>query len=475
MSDTAVARSAPPSAIAMTTQDDFEEWRSHARNLVQAGVLPHDVVWNADAQMADLLASPGFVPMQAQFPKTVTVSRTFLDIARKVICHRNPQRFALLYRALWRQQSALRLFEDVADADVRRLHMMAREVRRDMHKMRAFVRFRLVEGESGDRYVAWFEPDHHIVRANARFFVDRFTRMSWSILTPDLSIHWDGDRLTEGPGATARDAPRGDPSEDLWKRYYASIFNPARLKIGSMLKEMPRRYWKNMPETAIISSLVAGARARETAMLDAGKNYAPGHIPESLDEIASAIDQCRRCPIGCNGTRAIAGEGHSDTRIMIVGEQPGDHEEKAGKPFIGPAGRLLDAHLEQAGIDRGALYVTNAVKHFKYEQRGKRRIHQRPTAGEIDICRFWLDNERRLLKPRFVVALGASAARGVLGRTPSIQRERGQFIPLPNGAQLWMTVHPSYLLRISGEVRDREERTFAQDWAKISGALTRKY
>lgn len=189
----------------MTTQDDFEEWRSHARNLVQAGVLPHDVVWNADAQMADLLASPGFVPMQAQFPKTVAVSRTFLDIARKVICHRNPQRFALLYRALWRQQSALRLFEDVADADVRRLHMMAREVRRDMHKMRAFVRFRLVEGESGDRYIAWFEPDHHIVRANARFFVDRFTRMSWSILTPDLSIHWDGDRLTEGPGATARD------------------------------------------------------------------------------------------------------------------------------------------------------------------------------------------------------------------------------------------------------------------------------
>jgi DNA polymerase len=156
---------------------------------------------------------------------------------------------------------------------------------------------------------------------------------------------------------------------------------------------------------------------------------------------------------------------------MFVGEQPGDQEERTGRPFIGPAGQLLDHHLERAGIDRTDAYITNAVKHFKFAPRGKQRIHQTPTAGEIDKCRFWLDAERRILKPRIIVALGASAARAILGRTPSIQRERGRAIMLPDGATLWITVHPSYLLRIPDEMRERESRAFAEDLNVVARAL----
>ena len=168
-----------------------------------------------------------------------------------------------------------RAMEDRADPLLDRLERMAKEVRRDLHKMHAFVRFREVEDEEGARFVAFFEPDHHIVRATAGFFVRRFTIMRWSILTPELSIHWDGETLTEGPGATRGDAPDGDPVEAVWKTYYASIFNPARVKVKAMTKEMPKKYWKNMPETALIGELLAGAQKREAAMIETSRSQEP--------------------------------------------------------------------------------------------------------------------------------------------------------------------------------------------------------
>jgi DNA polymerase len=339
--------------------------------------------------------------------------------------------------------------------------------------MRAFVRFRVVpEPDGGERYVAWFEPEHHILRANARFFVERFTNMAWSILTPKGSLHWDGETLTEGPPAQRGDAPAGDAAEDLWRKYYASIFNPARLKVGAMLKEMPRKYWKNMPEAALIPELVAGAQAREAAMVEKGAAlFDEGVRPKSLKAIAEAIQECRRCPIGCNGTRAVMGEGPKDAALMIVGEQPGDVEEQTGRPFVGPAGKLLRAHLEDAGIDDTRTYVTNAVKHFKFVQRGKRRLHQSPTAKEIDICRWWAENERGIVKPQLVLALGGSAARGMLGKTVSVQKVRGQPHTLEDGAELWITTHPSYLLRLQDEGRAVEEQRFAADLRAVAGRL----
>lgn len=460
---------------ALAAPDDFDGWRDQARHLIMARVEPAQVVWRAPGmEEGDL-----FLPVDASPPPKISpgarpprASRAFLDLAGKAALHQDHDRFDLLYRLLWRLQRNVRLLEDKADGEVRRLDKLARQVRRDMHKMRAFVRFRCIVGEAGERYVAWFEPEHHILRANAAFFVNRFAGMRWSILTPRGSLHWDGERLEEGPAAQRADAPDGDPIEALWGSYYASIFNPARLKVGAMLKEMPRRYWKNMPETALVPALIAGAQAREAAMVEAGRDtFERDDLPASLAAIADAIKFCRRCPIGCNGTEAVAGEGEPTANLMVVGEQPGDVEEREGRPFVGPAGQLLMAHLEEAGLDRGQAYVTNAVKHFKFLPQGKRRMHQTPTAREIDICRWWLDNERRIVKPRLVLSLGASAARGLLGKTVSVQKERGRPIALADGGELWLTTHPSYLLRLPEENRAAEERRFQADLQAVAKRL----
>jgi DNA polymerase len=226
-----------------------------------------------------------------------------------------------------------------------------------------------------------------------------------------------------------------------------------------------------MPEAALIPGLIAGAQQREAAMVEQGATLFDADRPASLEAIGEAIGACSRCPIGCNGTRAVMGEGLPLTKLMIVGEQPGDTEEQQSRPFVGPAGRLLDEHLEQAGIDRAEVYVTNAVKHFKFVQRGKRRLHQTPTAKEIDICRWWLDSERALVRPRHILALGASAARGLLGRTASIGRERGAAIARED-ATTWLTVHPSFLLRVP-ENREREEEKFQADLRTVAVALAK--
>ncbi|PIV75994.1 MAG: uracil-DNA glycosylase, partial [Rhodobacteraceae bacterium CG17_big_fil_post_rev_8_21_14_2_50_65_11] len=177
----------------------------------------------------------------------VRASKRYLSFASNAALHRDPARFALLYRLLWRLQRNPRIMEDKANPDVGRVEELDKNVRRDSHKMHAFVRFRQVEAEDGEHYVAWFEPEHHILRANAGFFRRRFASMRWSILTPQGTLHWDGETMREGPPAQKTDAPHGDPVEDLWRTYYASIFNPARLKVGAMLSEMPRKYWKNLP------------------------------------------------------------------------------------------------------------------------------------------------------------------------------------------------------------------------------------
>ena len=190
--------------------------------------------------------------------------------------------------------------------------------------------------------------------------------------------------------------------------------------------------------------------------------------PKSLSGIDEAIHACRRCPIGLLDNRAVMGEGPRKAALMIVGEQPGDQEDLAGRPFVGPAGRVLDAALERAGIDRQQVYLTNAVKHFKFVMRGKRRLHQSPTGKEIDICRWWLDGERAIVKPQLLLALGGSAARGLLGKTVTIGKVRGTPLPLAMGGECWVTVHPSFLLRIPEEERRREERAlFVRDLKRI--------
>ena len=328
--------------IVLTEPDDFDAWRDAARALALLHVPPDQVIWQMGATN-DLFASADPLPATSG---TITVSRAFVDLAKTAICHSAPERFALLYTMLWRLQAERSLASDHADPLVRRIDDMAKSVRRDIHKMRAFVRFRELDG----RYVAWFEPDHHIVRTNASFFVRRFASMRWSILTPEVSIHWDGETLSEAPGAEKADAPDGDPIEEVWKTYYASIFNPARVKIGAMMSEMPKKYWKNMPETELIPALIASAQARESGMIAAPSASGSGAI--AWDALRDEAIGCTRCPLWKPATQMVFGEGPVDAALMFVGEQPGDQEDLAGHPFVGPAGQMFDQALADAGIDR---------------------------------------------------------------------------------------------------------------------------
>ncbi len=196
-----------------------------------------------------------------------------------------------------------------------------------------------------------------------------------------------------------------------------------------------------------------------------GEGWPPDDLrPNGLEEARDMAARCTRCDLYQNATQTVFGEGPERAEIMLVGEQPGDQEDLQGHPFVGPAGKVLDRALHDAGVDRKRLYVTNGVKHFKNELRGKRRLHKRPDVQEIDICRWWLDLERQFVRPKVVVALGVTGLRAVTGRSASITSMRGKATRLPDGAALIVTVHPSYLLRIPDrESAEREYHRFVED------------
>jgi uracil-DNA glycosylase family protein len=343
--------------------------------------------------------------------------------------------------------------------------------------MEAFVRFREIGREQTSRYIAWYEPEHHIVEATASFFARRFADMAWSILTPDVCAHWDGHVVAFTPGVSKAEAPSEDRLEETWRRYYASIFNPARLKVKAMQTEMPKKYWRNLPEASLIKPLIAGAGRATSAMIaDAAtephksqKRPEPSMKPKpaSADTIGALREEasdCRACPLWKDATQTVFGEGPPTAQAMLVGEQPGDKEDLAGKPFVGPAGQMLDRALEEAGIDRAKVYVTNAVKHFKFVPRGKIRLHQKPNTPEIRACRPWYERELAAIKPDLVVAMGATAAQSVFGKITPINKNRGRLIDLGDGTRALVTVHPSYLLRLPDEeAKALEYQRFVDD------------
>jgi uracil-DNA glycosylase len=192
---------------------------------------------------------------------------------------------------------------------------------------------------------------------------------------------------------------------------------------------------------------------------------------KSLRELAEAESSCTRCPLYRDTTQVVPGEGPSHAAFMLVGEQPGDKEDIAGKPFVGPAGRILDQALRDAGIAREETFVTNAVKHFKHEMRGKRRLHKRPNNYEIERCKIWLDDERKLVQPSAIIALGVTAARSLTGKTVTISKIRGQAMSLADGTRLFVTVHPSSLLRIEDE--DDKEKAYRQFVADLRNAAAK--
>ena len=471
---------------------DLDGFRRRARQLLADGVQPERVEWGV-ARSDGGEGLFGDAPEQAIAPPTAAlqpVPAAFVALCADVILHRDPQRFALLYRLLWRLAHEPALRHDPLDADMMRAQRMAKAVHRDIHKMRAFVRFTQVTDDDGlERHVAWFEPEHRIVEANADFFARRFAQMRWAILTPERCVEWDGHALSFRAGADRREKPPPDAGEQLWLTYYAHIFNPARLKFATMQREMPRRYWHNLPEAALIQPLADAADARSQSMIEAPATPArrirapmalhplpaEGAMPADLGELRAAAHACRACPIGAHATQAVCGEGPLAPRHMLVGEQPGDQEDLAGRPFVGPAGQLLERAMAQLGWAREGVYLANAVKHFKYELRGKRRIHKTPGQREAEACAHWLDAEIALVRPGSLVALGATAARALLGRPVAVQAERGAWLhEHADGRPVFVTLHPSALLRLpdaereAAQARWREELARARDTAPVA-------
>jgi uracil-DNA glycosylase len=461
--------------VALDGPADVAGWRRAARGLLAEGVSPFAVVWSTGGEAGDLFAGEEAARERsgAANPAPPRVPRAFLDLAENGLLHADPGRFDLFYRLLLRVAADRRAMEDVADPDLVRARALAKAVRRDKHKMTAFVRFREVQGEDGAHFVAWFEPEHHILEATAPFFVRRFAAMRWSILTPLRSAHWDGTDLVLGEGARREDAPEGDALEAAWRTYYASIFNPARLKVSAMRAEMPKKYWRNLPEASLIRPLIADAERRAADMVAAappapkkGQRLMSQAAPaapvsaEPLDVLRAEARECRACPLWAPATQTVFGEGPADASIVVLGEQPGDKEDLAGRPFVGPAGALFDRAARQAGLDRQKVYVTNAVKHFKFEPRGKFRLHKTPGPTEIAACRPWLERELATIRPKLVVAMGATAARAAVGRPVKVGESRGSIIEREGAPDLLVTVHPSYLLRVPDE--DRKQAEFAR-------------
>lgn len=457
----------------------FEQWRERARELLKLGVCPAEACW-ADGQARLFEVSPS----QGRAINAPKAPREFLLLAEKAACYRHPARWALLYRIIWRLNTGEpNLLEIASDPDVLKLRGMASAVDRDVHKMHAFVRFRQTEEGA---YVAWYEPAHLVVELACPFFARRFDTMRWSILTPDRCAFWDGRNLTYGPGLSQARTPTPDSVEELWKTYYANIFNPARVKLRAMTSEMPKRHWKTMPETALIPEMLAQAEARVESMLahsragdpEVSPAQAASELVESggtLAELSGLARGCQACELYQKATQTVFGEGPSSARVMLVGEQPGDQEDRKGRPFIGPAGQLLRRTLAAAGLDEEEIYFTNTVKHFRWEPSpsgGKRRLHQRATARQIQVCQGWLEGEIRLLQPRVLVCLGATAAQSLLGPGFRLGRDRGRWLDSPLAPRVMATVHPSFLLRLSDpDEQERQKGRFLRDLQLAREAL----
>lgn len=442
---------------------DTDGWRAAARALLALGVAPEEAAWRADGERQDsgclLEAEPlAAAASAAETAAAARVPAAFIDLANRALLHRDPQRFALLYRLLWRLVHEPALRHDPLDPDRMGVAAMAQQVQRDLHKMKAFVRFS--EGPDG-RFTAWFEPEHHVVEAVAPFFARRFATLRWAIFTPLRSVAWDGERLHFGAGAQRAQVAQSDRQEALWLTYYESIFNPARLKLDAMRQHMPRKYWHNLPEAKLIAPLAGNAAHRTQDMLAQPPSMPMKKRPalasvRAGESAREAAQHCHACPHAAHATQAVWGEGPTPAPLMLVGEQPGDEEDLRGRPFVGPAGQLLDRALVEAGLDRSTLYITNAVKHFRYELRGKRRLHKTPGQRAVLACAGWLDAELAAVQPVALVALGATAASALLGREAPLAGRLGRWHVRPgDGRPVLVTWHPAALLRMDAPARAR--------------------
>jgi probable DNA metabolism protein len=456
----------------------YESWHAQARTLLLAGTSPDDVVWtDADSSQPVLAALTEPVPA-GRSERRISVPRQFVELATLAVRHSSSSRLALLYRVLWRiVHENRRLLDLEIDDDVRELRALVRQVREDGERMKAFVRLRRV-GIYGGRFVAWHRPDHDVAPLVAQHFAERYPQLAWSILTPFSSVHFDAGRTSFGAGVSPDALPKDDSdraAEELWRTYYTAAFNPARANERKLSRDMPARFRDTLPEAPLIPALLAEAGSRTEQMRSAtGGVTTRAVVPQTRDLAAlrEAAGSCRACPLYASATATVFGEGPADAELVLVGEQPGDVEDRRGRPFVGPAGELLDRALASAGIDRATVYVTNAVKHFAWEPRGKRRIHRTPTFSEIRACRPWLESELAALTPRVIVCLGATAAQTLLGPQARVNALRGRVITKQSFAPaVVVTLHPSAVLRTDPAAQDAAFASLVADLRVAREAL----
>jgi DNA polymerase len=427
----------------------FESWAQAAAVLLHEGVPPPRIHWNdGSADQPALFSEPERV---IRTPHTLKRDTEFSKLGETVSRHSDPQRWTLLYRVAFRMRTEPDLLRVEVDEDVRALRTMQQQVKKDLHKMHAFVRFRKIEDQGAEHYVAWYSPDHFIEELAAPFFVERFSTMRWSILTPHRSFHWDGDQLHYSPGVPREHAPAGDELESLWRTYFGAVNNPARMNLSKMRSEMPTRFWKDLPELDTLPDLFEQAPSRVDSMLQTQQQAwsAAPFVPPTHDLAAlrQSAATCRGCPLYQHATCTVFGEGPLQARVVLIGEQPGDMEDRGGRPFIGPAGEVLMRAMREAGLDRDEVYVTNAVKHFAHTPRGKQRIHRTPRLSEVVACRPWLDAEIAALRPRLLICAGATAASSAIRPHLSVTKERGRIQESRWGVPAIVSFHPSAVLR----------------------------
>ncbi len=457
----------------------FDAWRAAARDLIARGVPPADVAWQSQAGDGDLFSSTPDATDTSAPP--LRLPRPLVELLEAAACFNVHDRWAFLYQVLWRWQQGQHDVLSPADADGARLHAMAKAVHREEHDMHAYVRFReRSEAEGAPRFVAWYEPVHAVLPQVARHFARRMGSTSWMIATPTASMLWDGQTLHAGPALLRGAAEIDDAGEALWLTYYRSIFNPARVNADLLHSHIPSRFWKNLPEGAIVPAMLSGAangerRTGQTASV--GQRSGAAMIPISAERAQPArdapttLDRCRRCELWQHATQAVPGVGPHTARIMLVGEQPGDQEDLAGLPFVGPAGALLEQALREAGVARDSVYVTNAVKHFKWEPRGKRRLHKTPAQREILACHGWLEEEIERVQPQVIVALGSTALKSIL------QDGAASMTPLlgtpvqHDGRSVVSVYHPAYVLRALDEASRRQAYRVIVEGLRQASAL----
>jgi uracil-DNA glycosylase len=430
--------------IALESETDWEGWRTAARALVLAGTEPDEVRWSVRGHDHDPHALP-------EGSGSFGVSRALVSLAALAIQAREPMRFDLLYRLVWRANAGERVLAKTTDPEVRRAQGLALAVRAEAHRMRTLLRYLPVQEDDRIRCLGWYEPAHYVLKANAQLIARRFPDLTFSILTPDGAAHWDGAELRFSAGVERKAVPDDTALQSWWRMHHAGLLHKS--SVGTSIPEA--------------EELDEAPRSPDRPSI--GPVVLPLHPDAALQDAVQEASECHRCHLYEAATQTVFGEGPAQARVLFVGEQPGDQEDMIGRPFVGPAGQIMDRAMEEAGIDRRTIYITNAVKHFKFEPRGKRRIHKAPEAPEIQACRFWLDVEIVRLRPELVVAMGGTAARAVLGRAVTITRERGRPIELPDGQTVFVTVHPSYLLRVPDEdAKAREYRAFVADLRQIA-------